>query len=61
MICRECKQAVIGPTGGDRQMAKLGYRSCSLAVTPEEKARYHSGGQQCKYPGRVKNEVGKMK
>jgi hypothetical protein len=55
MICRECKQAVIGPTDGDRKMAKLGYRSCSLAVTPVEKATYFTGGQQCKYPGRAKN------
>lgn len=35
-------------------MAKLGYRSYNLAITPAEKAAYFTGGQQCKYPGRVK-------
>jgi len=53
MICRECKHAVVGDTKGDKQMAAMGYRSCSQAKSEVERATYVRGSQQCMWPERV--------
>ena len=54
MICRQCPHAKIGSHASDRDMSRLGYRSCEMAKTPEEKATYFKGDQECRYPERVK-------
>jgi hypothetical protein len=53
-ICRNCKYAIVETSKNDLAMAKLGYKSCAKARTPEERGRYIKGDTECVYPERMK-------
>lgn len=50
-ICRACANAVIDQTSG-AAAAAIGYRSCSAAKTPIERATYFRGNTACRWPER---------
>lgn len=52
--CRDCKHFIIGPTKGDTEMGKMGYRICALSRTEVERASYILGDHECKWTERVK-------
>ena len=64
MICRNCKNAFTPSSTNKREqegidtMLKYGYRQCKAARTPEEKARWITGGCECVYQERYLAKTG---